>query len=69
MQQLWLVTVPNNNDSPEKTCETLRLNVPNCRFHRFQIPNLVVGTLDSLLVLSDDLVKVNGQVEVRAFDV
>lgn len=64
MQQLWLVTVPNNKDSPEKTCETLRLNVSNCRFHRFSIPNLVVGTLDSLLVLSDELVKVNGQVEV-----
>jgi hypothetical protein len=31
--------------------------------HRFEIPELRVGTLDSLMVLSDDLVKVNALVE------
>lgn len=65
MQQLWLVTVPNNKDSPDRTFETLRLNVPNCKLYRFEIPNLVVGTLDSLITLSDDLTKINSQVEVK----
>jgi V-type H+-transporting ATPase subunit C len=31
--------------------------------HKFEIPPLVVGTLDSLVALSDDLVKLNLQVE------
>ena len=31
--------------------------------YRFVLPDLRVGTLDSLMVLSDDLVKVNGLVE------
>lgn len=31
--------------------------------YRFEIPELRVGTLDSLMVLSDDLVKVNALVE------
>jgi V-type H+-transporting ATPase subunit C len=64
MQQIWLVTVPNGKDSSETTCETLKLNVPHCQIYRFQIPNLVVGTLDSLISLSDDLSKINGLVEV-----
>lgn len=61
--QLWLVTVPNGKESPETIVETLRLNVSNAKFHRFQIPNLVVGTLDSLITLSDDLSKINAHVE------
>ena len=65
MQQLWLLTVPNGKDTPEATCESLRLNVSHCRFHRFEIPNLTVGTLDSLLNLTDDLFKINVQVEVN----
>lgn len=63
MQQLWLVTVPNKGDSPESVLETLRLNVSSARLHRFVVPNLVVGTLDSLMALSDDLAKINAQVE------
>lgn len=64
MNQLWLLTIPNNSENPDATCESLRVNVQNSRFHRFEIPNLVVGTLDSLMSLSDELVKINSQVEV-----
>ena len=64
MQQLWLVTIPNNKDSSEATFEKLRSNVQSCKLYRFEIPNLVVGTLDSLITLSDDLTKINSQVEV-----
>lgn len=31
--------------------------------YRFELPELRIGTLDSLMVLSDDLVKVNGLME------
>jgi V-ATPase subunit C len=67
MQQLWLVTVPNGKGSPDKTLSALRAYVEtpgNCRIHRFEMPSLVVGTLDSLMALSDDLSKINSQVEV-----
>lgn len=68
MQQLWLVTIPNNKASPDKTFSALRDRVESggsCRLHRFEMPSLVVGTLDSLMSLSDDLTKINGQVEVN----
>ena len=68
MQQLWLVTVPNGRGSADKTYSVLHDSVEapgNCRIHRFEMPNLVVGTLDSLMALSDDLSKINSQVEVR----
>ena len=70
MQQLWLVTVPNGKGSADKTYSALRDNVEtpgNCRIHRFEMPSLVVGTLDSLMALSDDLAKINSQVEVSYF--
>eukprot|EP01041_Mallomonas_annulata_P012227 gene12227-25675_t len=66
MQQLWLVSAPNRGESPDATFNSLQTNVAkssNCRIHRFEIPNLVVGTLDSLMALSDDLIKINVQVE------
>lgn len=85
MQQLWLVTVPNNKESPDTTLHLLQTHVvgssDQCRIHKFVIPPLVrrlapphpsivtsiiiqvVGTLDSLIALSDDLNKINSQVE------
>lgn len=65
-QQLWLVSVPNRGQSPDTTFSSLQNNVAknsNCTIHRFDIPSLVVGTLDSLMALSDELVKINVQVE------
>ena len=69
MQQLWLVTIPTNKSSSETVFQSLS-NTFNgskdgsCRLHRFTIPPLVVGTLDSLMSLSDDLNKITSQVEV-----
>lgn len=68
MQQLWLVTVPNGKGSSDKTYVALRDNIEalGCgRIHRFEMPSLVVGTLDSLMALSDDMIKINSQVEVK----
>jgi V-type H+-transporting ATPase subunit C len=67
--QLWLVTVPNRGESPDATYSALTRQVPSCKLHRFEIPSLVVGTLDSLMALSDDLTKINTQVEVDTFSV
>ena len=72
MQQLWLVSVPNRGESAETTLSTLQNAVAknsNCKIHRFEIPSLVVGTLDSLMALSDDLTKINVQVEVIKYHV
>ena len=66
MQQLWLTTVPNAGKPADQTFNALRDKVESnglCRLHRFDIPALTVGTLDSLMALSDDLSKINGQVE------
>lgn len=67
-QQLWIVTVPNGaQSSSEATANALQKAVSEgslLRVHKFDIPNLTVGTLDSLMSLSDDLVKLNSQVEV-----
>lgn len=62
-QKLWLVTIPNRRESPDATFNALQSNITNCKIHRFEIPSLTVGTLDSLMALSDDLTKINGQVE------
>ncbi len=65
---MWFVSVPNRGDKPEMTFGQLQSKVAStgaCRIHKFEIPSLVVGTLDSLMALSDDLVKINNQIEVR----
>ena len=62
----WLVSLPYL-DSEDRTWTLLQNKVlyetQLASNYRFKLPNLKVGTLDSLLVLSDDLVKVNGAVE------
>lgn len=63
MRQLWLVTLPNRGDPADTTLNALSGHLQHCKFHRFEIPNLVVGTLDSLMSLSDELIKINTQVE------
>ena len=67
MNQLWFVSVPNRGEKGDATHAQLQNKVATagfCRIHRFEIPSLVVGTLDSLMALSDDLVKINTQIEV-----
>ena len=62
----WLVSLPYL-DSADRTWTLLQNQVlHNNQYatnYRFKLPNLKVGTLDSLMVLSDDLVKVNSAVE------
>lgn len=62
----WLVALPLL-DGPDRTWSTLQqistYNAPLATNHRFSIPELRVGTLDTLMVLSDDLVKVNALLE------
>ena len=62
----WLVALPLL-DGPDRTWSTLQqistYNAPLSTNHRFSIPELRVGTLDTLMVLSDDLVKVNALLE------
>ncbi|KAK9839479.1 hypothetical protein WJX81_004823 [Elliptochloris bilobata] len=63
----WLVSLPLLDDSEERAW-TLVQNRTTYESdlssnYKFVLPELRVGTLDSLMVLSDDLVKVNGLVE------
>jgi V-type H+-transporting ATPase subunit C len=62
----WLVSLPLL-DSGDRTWNLLQnkttYETDLSINYRFEIPELRVGTLDSLMVLSDDLVKVNALVE------
>ncbi|XP_057437587.1 V-type proton ATPase subunit C [Lotus japonicus] len=62
----WVVSLPVHNSASE-LWNQLQQNVSKHSFdtplYRFNIPNLRVGTLDSLLSLSDDLAKSNNFVE------
>lgn len=69
MSNMWLVTVPNNKESASTTFSVIanQLDLKGSgRISRFETPSLVVGTLDSLMGLSDDLTKIGTQVEVRS---
>ena len=69
MASVWLVTVPNKKESPNTVFSNLASSLEakgQCQLYRFEIPELVVGTLDSLMALSDDLNKIGAQVEVRS---
>ncbi|OIW03372.1 hypothetical protein TanjilG_29357 [Lupinus angustifolius] len=62
----WVVSLPVQN-SPSTLWTQLQDQISKHSFdtplHRFNIPNLRVGTLDSLLSLSDDLAKSNNFME------
>lgn len=63
-QSVWLVTVPNNKESTKTTFNTISNRVKDsCELFRFKVPELTVGTLDTLIALSDDLGKISTQVE------
>lgn len=56
--------LPVDVDMPRAShCAFLRHDAPLSENYKFSIPELRVGTLDSLMVLSDDLVKVNSLLE------
>ena len=64
----WLSALPLSGDTPENVWIALQKSTQRHDYSQnfeFRLPNtLKVGTLDSLLSLSDDLVKVNTAVEV-----
>ena len=65
--QIWVVTVPNGPEADQTTLASLAKSTQDrglCRLHKFEVPSLHHGTLDSLIALSDDLGKMNQQVEV-----
>jgi hypothetical protein len=66
MSNILLVTVPNNKENASTTFGGMvnDVDLRGGRISRFETPNLVVGTLDSLISLSDDLAKFGTQVEV-----
>ncbi len=69
-QTLWIVSVPNGTSKSEAVFNQLQTPMKEgdlARLYKFDMPALSVGTLDSLMVLSDELIKMNGQVEVRCY--
>jgi hypothetical protein len=68
MAQIWLATMPNNRDHPDKTFATIQSAVTAssyAKMSRVEVPSLTVGTLDTLMSLADDLTKIGMAVEVR----
>jgi len=66
MQQVFLISIPATNDRNDVFQRIEGISGTGKVFD-FQIPKkFTVGTLDSLIALSDDLSKVNAQVEVKA---
>jgi hypothetical protein len=64
---VWLVTVPNNKENAKTTFTVISNELrAACELFRFKVPNLTVGTLDTLIALSDDLSKISQQVEVSS---
>ncbi|KAK9865838.1 hypothetical protein WJX84_006570 [Apatococcus fuscideae] len=63
----WLISLPLIDESYDRTWATLKQKTAQeidwSSNYRFTLPELRVGTLDSLMVLSDDLVKVNSMLE------
>jgi hypothetical protein len=55
--EYWLLTVPNRGDAVEVTLNKMARATASARSeapqnpHRVDVPNLVVGTLDSLMAL------------------
>uniref|UniRef100_H2YK91 V-type proton ATPase subunit C n=1 Tax=Ciona savignyi TaxID=51511 RepID=H2YK91_CIOSA len=62
MSEYWLISAPGDK-TPQQTWEKLnKVTPPSAQLshnHKFPIPDLKVGTLDSLIGLSDDLSKLD----------
>ncbi|CAM9328711.1 unnamed protein product [Chrysoparadoxa australica] len=61
----WLLSIPNEGNNAEQRFRELRLKVGSAaEIFRVELPgSLLIGTLDSLISLSDDLEKADGQLE------
>lgn len=70
MQSLWFVSIPNNKDKGDDVYNQLKTSIfveDICRVRKLDIPPLSVGTLDGLMGLSDELNRVNTQIEVNIY--
>jgi hypothetical protein len=69
MQQVFLLSIPATSDRNDVFQRIEGISGAGKVFD-FPIPKkLTVGTLDSLIALSDDLSKVNAQVEVTSINI
>lgn len=61
----WIISLPNSAIGTHGL-EDLKAKIRNfsSRVQKFNIPNLRVGTLDSLMALSDDLIKKDTYMEL-----
>jgi len=60
----WLIGVPNEGKGENNTRTSLNDKISSfARISQFSVPSLKVGTLDSLLTLSDELLKLDTFVE------
>lgn len=60
----WLVSLPGNPDDVWRSLQHATGNGSLSQNHRFELPmSLRVGSLDTLMVLSDELARVNTTVE------
>ena len=65
MEFLWTVTLPvSEGETASQTFASLKSASPSNTFYRINVPDLPTPNLDGLISLSDDLVKLNLQVEV-----
>lgn len=67
MSFVCLVTVPNHKEHADKSFAAIQNAVTASQYAKMSkvdVPNLVVGTLDSLMSLADELNKIGVVVEV-----
>ncbi|KAL8099166.1 hypothetical protein AgCh_031732 [Apium graveolens] len=66
----WIISLPLQNSPASSLWSRLQDSISKNSFdtplYRFSVPNLRVGTLDSLLSLSDDLLKSNNFIEAAS---
>jgi len=67
----FVVSVPFDNDGNKNVQDQFRVisSKLSTRPTHFEVPNLKVGTLDNLMECSDDLFKIDGQVESITFKI
>lgn len=64
----FVVAISNDGGAPEQAYRKMQSSgacpeAPFAEMFKFEVPSLTVGTLDTLMTLSDDLVKTDGVVE------
>ncbi len=74
MVQLWLVTLPTVSGGDQKLIDNVKNGISHssagalARVLPFEIPPLAIGSLDILMGLSDELIRLNNHVEVSIYN-